>query len=350
MAEEKASGVAATAQQTVSARAEKEASEPKKFLQRYSLKIAGFLNLLGDVSLLADGVKKRDAYRTTGGALYTLGAVNLARYGDVDKQFVLKDVSQRAAQFVQDTTGDLPVNAELAKYLRQRSTGTLAGADRWLRKSPAQTTLGLYTGGAAAMLGSGIHVYRKEQKPEGLYYGASSLAIKLISLAMPEKSTATDGTDKKSKGLIDEIKGKPLRVFGYGSFVTDLLLGWDGYKQHKRNPGEKGYVLTAFSSVAYLVSDLMMSISHKDPSNSGGRFTESEREKLVGMLAENVLVRPKNEQEQLADQIAHFLAEQSEIGSSETAIRQSLRKRVASMSGRSWAARAEQESTVDLQR
>ncbi|MFW0777496.1 MAG: hypothetical protein ACN2B6_07245 [Rickettsiales bacterium] len=349
MAEEKASGVAATAQQTVSARAEKEASEPKKFLQRYSLKIAGFLNLLGDVGLLASGIKNKDTYRTAGGGLYTLGALNLAGFGDVDKDYMLRNVSERTAEYLQKHTDGLPVGSELAKALEQKKTGTLASANRVLRSRPAQHTLGLYTGGAAAMFGSGIQNYRQGKGVSGLAYGASSLTIKIASLMIPEESKKAHPGDKP-KGFVGWIKEKPLRLFGYGSFVTDTLLAWTAHQEHRNNPGEKGYLLTAVSSVAYMVSDIMMAMSNKDPANSEGAFTAADKDKLASMAATVIASKPQSQRDQLTDQIADFLSRQPEITDDETAIRQSLRKRVASMSGSSWAARAEQESAVDLQR
>src|SRR4029077_648864 len=98
--------------------------------------------------------------------------------------------------------------------LKEKRNGIIHNTENLLSRYPAQTMLGAYTLGACAMMQSGI----KQGNPWGVAYGASSVAMKVASLLIPEKKTE----EKKAEAapmekFVSWVQEKPLRVFGFGS-------------------------------------------------------------------------------------------------------------------------------------
>ena len=310
------------------------------FLHKNSLRLAGALNLFGDVSLLVSGIKSKDSYKMAGGGLYTLGAVNLMGYGSVNKSYSMRNLSEHTAEFIKHAAGELPSDTALANILTQRNTGKWTDLSHLLHTQPAQNTMGLYTAGAAAMLGSGIGRYRSGEGAGALAYGISSLGVKAATLAIPEKSAS----EEKKPGIVGWIQEKPLRVFGYGSLASELFLGLASYQEFKKGRSNGGYFWTALSTGSYMASDVLMAISHKNPNNAEGKFTADETTQIVALAAEAIASTPKAKRIQLTNQVARFLAEQPEIQGDQNDIRQSLHKQMNDAAPDSWAERTGQDS------
>lgn len=323
------------------------ASQPHhNFLERNSLRIAGIANLIGDIGFLANGYKTNNPYKISGGALYTLGGLNLSYYGKVDKEQTFHDVTRRTAQFIEQHSGDLPNYCELVTIANDHQKGIISQVDQALRRQPAKNTLALYTSGAAAMLGSGIHKYRHGEGMSGLSYGISSLGVKLASLLIPEENQNEPQQGKK-KGVMAWIQEKPLRIFGYGSLASEAFLAFESYQEHKRSPGESSYLWTALSSGTYMLADVMMAISHKDPSNADGRFTSEEKQRITALVAEAIGNKPAKRQAELTEHVSAFLAQQPEIGGDrhdiEASIKQQLKEKQPS-----WAKRMATPTTSPM--
>lgn len=292
------------------------------FLKQYSLQLAGILNLIGDVGFLGTGIKTRDPYKISGGGLYTLGGLNLALFGKVKPEENLRRVKEEVAALIDEKTGHAAARPE--------------GGDALYRHA-ADNTLTAYTAGAAAMLASGIKKHNAGLGSAGLYYGASSLAFKLGSRLIPEQ--AAGGAGEKSGGIVGWIREKPLRLFGYGSVVTDSFLALDTWHDYKHNPNKSGYGWSAVTAGTYILADLLMAISSKDPANAGGKFPEGDRRDIEAGAAEKIARQPKESREALIAQAAEFLAARPEMGGDATAIGQAIREHMEQAAPASWTAR-----------
>jgi len=327
------------------------AEQGQSFLRRYSLKIAGWLNLIGDVGFLANGINNGDPYKIIGGTLYTGGALNLATYGDVGKERLMRNFTEKLAELVKQQGAELPENTGLAEILKNKRTDLMGKLDRFLGSQPAQNTMGAYTLGAGALLLSGIQKHQRGEGSAGMYYGISSLVFKLGSFLIPESAKSAEGEKTIQKdGLFAWLKEKPLRLFGYGSLVTDSLLAWDAYQEYKHNPEKGGYMWTALTSVTYILADLFMAVSHKDPSNAQGKFTADEQQRIEQLAAEAIASQRPEKQEALAETVTNYLASQSEMGKDREHLKRSLRDRVEKMTGAMWSERSATEGELATQR
>ena len=326
--------------------------EKHSFLERNSLKLAGLINIVGDGGFLINGIQTKSTYKTLAGSLYSLGAANLIAYGSVDKNYVMNDVSERTAEFIKDKAGSLPDNTKLAAISAHKKTGEMEGIRHYLHRQPAQTTMGLYTLGAASVIGSGMEKYKQGGGPEELAYGVISFGSKLASFLIPEKSPMQE----KREGVIGHIKDwaqeKPMRVFGYTALINDAILGLASIREYKQGTTKNSYMSTALSSGAFMLSDVMFLMSHKDPNNADGKLTHDEREKIVGLAAEVIAKQPSAERSTLVKQVADFLGEQPEIQIDDEVLAQSLNKAIDQMMApSSWVDRTEaSEATHHMQR
>ncbi len=288
----------------------------KNMLRRSSLKLAGWLNLIGDLGFLASGVKDNDRVKTTGGALYTLGAANLARYGNIEDGHELKTVSENIATIIHNEAGGIAEESSLSNSLRNKRGGMVAKVDDFLYENPSDVTLLSYTAGAAAMLVSGVKKMLNGEGWAAAGYGITSLSLKITSLLIPEKiknqGDVEADTEKAPAGnplsrFIDWIREKPLRLFGYGSFATDTLLGLDAYQQYRRNPKGSGHIYTAITTCSYLLADIMVAISSKNKSNVTGKFSRDEQRGIEALAAEAITPLAREKQEVVITKIASYL-------------------------------------------
>jgi hypothetical protein len=330
---------------------------PDSFLQRNSLRISGYLNLIGDVGLLAGGIVKRNPHHIAGGALYTLGAGNLARYGKADTAHVKQTLAKDMAGFFSAHAAAIPQTSTLHQAAHEGANGGIfARLDQQLRAQPVQNTMGLYTAGALAMLGSGVQTYRANGKFSGIAYGASSLAFKLGTLMLPEdtKNSAFNPTEKK--GVIGWLKEKPLRLFGYGSLVTDTLLAWQSYDEYKeakakgKAKGSSAYIYTGIAAASYIVSDILMAMSYKDPANAAGALRHEDATEMLRMAAEVIAAQPAEKRPALTAKLATFLSEKPAFASHAEAIHTQLQEALSATVNRTWSARVAAEEGVAAQR
>ncbi len=292
-----------------------------QYLKNNSLKLSGYLNLVGDVGLLLDGLKigakdkdaKPDTLRVAGASLYTLGGLNLIRYGDAAQKHQMLTMSNKIADFIEAETGELPTNSQLFSIRNTKTDDSAMGKiDNVLSHKPAEKTLALYTAGAAAMLADGGYKAYHGGEIGDAYYGASSLTCKLISWMVPEQSKDQATENKENKNVIDWVKEKPLRVFGYGSMISELLLAREAYVKFKEGDiGKAGYMWKAFSSLSYLAADGLVAISNKDEHNADYQCSAKERAELKALAEDALNYYPTEKRDGLRAQIDAIINNQT---------------------------------------
>ena len=305
-----------------------------------SLKVAGVLNLIGDAALLGSGVASGRSQEITAGALYTAGAGVLARYGNVKTEHHVREVSERVGHFLQKQAVELPENCGLSSILKDKRDGVIHNTEKFLYRYPTEVMLSAYTLGAASMLKSGI----RQGDPWGIAYGVNSVAVKAASLLIPEKHmSAKEKELAKQHGpmakLVDWIQEKPLRVIGYGSMISDVLLGLSAMREFKADPKQRSYIFKFITTGTYIMADLMMAISNKKHVNADGKFDAEEQRRIEALAAEAIARQPKTQQQALANQVAGFLATQPEMKGSAADISLAIMVQVVHMERNPWASR-----------
>lgn len=305
----------------------------KGFLQKHSLRLAGALNLVGDVGLLAKGLGvgnqgKKDIPTAVGGALYTLGGLNLLLFSGVDDNLAMQNVTQRLADYMEKEAGGLNASSQLAQAVRANQQDI-----SWMQQQAAQNTLGLYTLGAGALLYAGVQKFNHIKETTGendyskLYYGTSSLGFKLASYMLPEKPKDAPGSSLQKAGFFQSLIDNPLKLFGYGSMLNEVLLANDAISEYRGDRKEakaaeargesyisnNNYKLTAASTISYMLSDALMVISSKDPSNAANPLTQEQRQQLDVLVDDALRDRVGIDRIEMKEQITAFLDQQPEI-------------------------------------
>lgn len=328
--------------------------------EKNKLRIAGALNGFGDITLLLDGYKKEyddngqlidKRFTKLAGWLYTIGAGVITLFGSVDKNAEVLDISKRTAEFLKSKGSTLSENLESTRILQQGQSNTGNFLNK-LRRHSAQIMLWFYTLGAGALFAGGIRDYRNaskagEKKPIGdLLVGGMSLLVKSASFLMPEKAATseTEIENGKRKGLIGWIKEKPMRLFGYGSMLTEAFWGFRAYEKFKAG---KKWKLSAATGSAYALSDVVIATTNKDAANAI-RLDETEQSQLENMVAETIAHQASEKQDQLITESAAFLEKQAGVNGNAQELRQSIMQRVESMRGSDWAERSANTAQLEL--
>lgn len=340
--------------------------------ERNKLRIAGTLNAIGDIGLLADGIGSKSVPFKLAGWFYTAGAAVAVLFGTVSKKRQVKDLTERAAEFVQARSDEKPAELESSEILSQRDTGFFADMGRTLRRYSGQTMLGLYTLGAGAMLTHGIEGY-KADKAAGknlteargtIAYGIASLTVKALSFLTTEKAAHEKEISPDSpQGLWGWFQEKPMRIFGYGSLVTDSLMGLRTYGKYKKSkeqallehtPMPKGwkaisgsYGWSALTTGSYLLSDGVIATSNKDAANAVGKLNSAEQAKIEAMMAETIARQPEEKQEKLAADAAEFMEKECMVCGPTEQLRTSLLSRVKQFSQKPAATWVESEHVTE---
>jgi len=297
-----------------------------KRIKKSSLKLTGFLNILGDAILAFSGHHKKDPFRIVGGSLLSVGSLNLLRYGNADSSHYLREASDDLKAFISTQEGMLPPKVSASTKV-----------ENFLYRHPAQVTLGINSLGATSNLISGIRNTRNGEGWGALGFGIGSVGLKLLSLLIPEKAK-----DENRGGIIGWIQEKPLRFYGYSSLVTDLFLGADAFQEYKKNP--KNWVLytsTALAGACYALADLTVAMSHKDHTNEeGGKFTAAEQREIESIAAASLVKHSAAEQQRKASILGEFLAKRKEMQGDTQSISKAILEQTNQLDSGSWVERS----------
>jgi hypothetical protein len=291
-------------------------------LSQHSLRLAGLLNLVGDVAMLAEGLgvggvqQEIQPFKVATGALYTLGGANLVLFGSPDANRATHELSHRIADFIQRETGELPAASQLA-HICAAPHSALEQCKNALAKEPVQNTMALYTLGAATALADGVSKYNSSDDAhkdwKKLGYGASSLSLKLATYLIPE--TNAKEPEEHPTGIIGWMKQKPLRLFGYGSFIADGFMINDTIQDIKDKPDltdmQKGIMIT--KSASYMIADLLMAISHKSSENNVAVLNDAQQTEIMQLVDDAIANHSITDKAALRSQIEQFLEEQPEL-------------------------------------
>lgn len=340
--------------------------------EKNKLRIAGALNALGDIGLLVDGFASKSPFFKAAGWLYTAGAIIATFFGNPDRLHQVKTLNERAAEFTQEHDKPDTRNKAAQDILKNKDT-TLGGRiTSTLRRYSGQMMLAFYTAGAVAMLIHGIikhgaasTEYKAAQlsgdgdaiaKAKGtvleakstIGYGISSLSIKALSLIVKENKTPHTNSEKK--GIVGWFREKPMRIFGYGSLITETMMGLRTYGKFKQYQAAKAagesvkpenWGWSALTTGSYIISDLVIANTNKDAANAVGKLTDAEQHKIEEMMAETLSYHTAEKREKLANEAATFLEQESLVNGTRENLRGALLKRAEKL----WTVRQQTATT-----
>jgi len=252
----------------------------------------------------------------------------------------VREVLERTADFLKEQAVQMPENCGLFSIMKEKKQGLIHNTEKFLYRYPSDVMLGAYTLGAFTLLQSGI----KQGDPWGIAYGANSLGLKAASLLIPEKHK-TEEEKKATHGpvgkLIDWIQEKPLRLFGFGSMVTDTFLGLSALREYRNDPKQKNAILKFITASTYVCADALFAVSNKNHANGEGKFDADEQRRIEALVAESVACQPKELQSALVGNVAGFLAGQAEMKGTSLEIAASITEQLRHSKSNPWTYRTE---------
>jgi hypothetical protein len=319
-----------------------------------SLQFAGLLNLTGDVSLGIDGLKNKQWFKTTAGGIYTLGALAISLFGKSDTKRNQRLLEQKTADFLRGELGTLAEGSSLADIDQKRPSDVWGRGKEFVQQYPAQVTLGAYTVGAFLMLLQGIKEFRLNRASwETLAYGISSLCIKIATFFIPENPNISE--EKPPETIFGKaanwIREKPLRLFGFGSFITDGFLLKGALKKYAVSQKTFSDKLGIGTGGAYIGSDLLAAVSNKDMTHNGGALDTAEQERLEALSAEAIYLTKGDADTTLhAERAAQFLKKQTVTKQSGDHLRERIIEKIQALRNNPWVTRAEEAHPEPLGR
>jgi hypothetical protein len=323
--------------------------EEQSFFEANRLRISALLNLAGDIGVMVDGKKKGDYLHGFAGLLYTFGATVAALFGTVSPKQHLKELKFKAASFLAKETDGGQSDKAQSELASRANESTMARVTRYLRGNSAKVMLWFYSLGAAAMLANGIRKYAAGKNKDGkrpiadILVGGFSLLVKLSSALLPQASPEEEqelGNRKKS--WWHSIKSQPMKLFGYGSFLTEIFWAYSVYEdQQNKQP----WKWRAFTTASYAASDLMITGTKKETRAKDLPLTTAQQSELEELMAETIAKQEESQQEELTRKAVSFLEENTATTASEEVLFASLQQRVKEQR-KPWGERSQETERV----
>ena len=295
--------------------------------ERNKLRIAGALNLLGDVFFLSDSFTKK--YDSSGklvdktltkitGGLYTAGALVATLFGRVSAKEQANLVKEQVAELLERKAPIKSQTTAGSLFLQKRNQPGFSKIKRFMQRYAGQIMLWLYTLGAGVMMADGVRQYRnpvdgERPKVGDLLVGSASLLVKVTSALMPEQQATEkdESEEKKKKGLT------PMKLFGVGSFLTELFWAYSVYeRQRDGDPWKRRAVTTA----SYMASDVVIATTNKDTANAGNGLQSEALDDILIMAVETIAAQPPEAQANLKDEVASVLAKHPAVSEDKATI------------------------------
>ena len=184
-------------------------STPLTQLKNVSLKAAGYAYLVGDAALFAAGLMEKNTKGAITGALWGVGGLAAARYGNPTAEKQIELVSTRLGEYLAKQGIKIPSHPTTA--LLAKENGLLDHVEQFLYHYPSEMLNAIYMLGATQMVSSGISRKFTPDIVSGILIGAGALAGILIHEKKPDSEHPPHGALEKAVSWIQE---KPLRLPG----------------------------------------------------------------------------------------------------------------------------------------
>lgn len=319
------------------------AGEAKSTLRKVSLKVAGVLYSIGDISMAVAGYLKGTSARKEAatGAIWFAGGVAAAAFGNEKAERKLRRLRREISGFLRDQGAEIPSHSVLSTKAIEKETKPWDHVGDFLYKHPSQMLNASYAVGSVSLFKSA-----HEQKLLSNYVSAVAVeAGALGGLLIPEYKTPPA---KKPEGIVGKtwhwMREKPLRFSGIMYWINNgAALGraledrkkWADPAKNIRVHGDKArwahksYIFTFITLANYVVANLLLLLTPKEEVNKKQPLDISSLEKA---MAEVIAAQPPLLQEDMIHQLSGFLATRPEINGKASEIANRLTPLVAAAS------------------
>lgn len=297
-------------------------------LQEVSLKLAGYLYLAGDASLLAFGILRpgnehksllqRAGGAAGAGAIWSLGGLAAARYANESAARQTDRIGYAMGDYLRGRGIEISGEATLLTQPR----GLVQKLEDFAYRHPAELLNGAYAVGSVSLMRSKGH----NDRMMGYLVGAGSA----LGLLLPEAKDDPD--QEKPKGFIEKAKDfikHPLRFSGLLYLANNWFTLQNGIEAMKNSmQGGKrnwSFLLAFVTAGCYMVANVLVAISSRSREKDQAPLNLEPLEKA---LAEVVAKQPAEAQALFAQDLAEQMTKQSGVTVKAEALAQNILSRV----------------------
>ncbi len=313
-------------------------------LRDISLKASGLAYLAGDASLFVSGRMAGRNKEANAGALYALGGVLCALFGNPSADKQLKLLIRRLGDYLKKQGVEIPKSPTTVDMVKPG--GLLEHITTFLYKYPTQILNLMFAYGGTQLFQSG----RKKNKPWDAVAGVCVTAGGLAGLLITEGKSDSDHPPHGAIAqAMDWIREKPLRLTGALYMANNVALTLSAYGERKdyfgarKDTKNKSYLFKFLTVACYLFANSMLTLSSKDNVGAGARekSTDNAVSALADVSAKVIAAQHPELQEALVQNIAGYLSSQPEIKKTAPEIASLLHKKLVLVSQKQSPALAE---------
>lgn len=264
------------------------------YVKSHPLEIGNSIGVLGNVALMASGLKNRDGVsmgRTANGLLAVIAGLSIIL------------VPEKAKEAASDAAWPQGEREKEDKPLVKRFTD-------WVQERPIRFAGLLYLGGNAAMFHD-AHAIQKKHSRTLAGYEKQLADLDALLGTDPDQATQADAVRRRDTLLGEQTKAKIAGKAGAFAYTT---------------------------AAAYLVSTAFMLIASKE---KAADYDEQESlAKLCAMSANLIATQPDALRDEAVDKMAQYLSEQESVKADRQTIAALIHDKADKMAGSPWLARA----------
>lgn len=282
-----------------------------------SLKASGIGYLIGDASMVASGILRKEYGEARGGALYGLGGLVLATCGNPSTEKRLHMLYQDMGKYLKDQGVTIPKGTHISREVLAQQGGIIDHVQRFLYTYPSHVLNGLFTIGGLEALRGGLKEHRegKSYGKYGVAAGAFVMGGALVGLLVNEHPAEGHQESKEHQSFLGKAKHwvqeKPLRLSGYLYMGNNVANSISAYKQFKADPTQHSYKFKILTVASYVVANHFLSKSSKDNLSFKEELGTKALYDLEMAAAEIIAVQPEKVRDGLIKQMAGYLSANS---------------------------------------
>jgi hypothetical protein len=311
-------------------------------VRQKSLKAAGWAYFVGDAALATSGILEKEYKTASAGALYGLGGLVLARYGNPHAEKRLQLLSEELGQYLKAQGAEIPKGSKVDAAMLAKDGGIIEHIERFLYRNPSQVLNTLFAIGGVELMRGGMDTHRHWKTASGALVIAGALA----GLLIPEHKVSTE--TERPGGFFDKawrwIQDKPLRASGYlymannATMTVDALL--DGKKERAEalrtgmwKPKQYGYLFQLVTVASYILANALFASSFKQNEASKNKEEElSSMEELKRAAAEVIAAQPMPVRQSMIQKTAGYLSAKAKVNVSASELTRAMEQAVAQCS------------------
>lgn len=271
-------------------------------LKAASLKTAGYAYVIGDAALFAAGVLEKDPRGMATAAIWGLGGVAAARYGNSGPEKQAELLCHNLGDYLMKQGVVIPPNPTTEMLIRPG--GAIERIETFFYEHPSEALNTIHALGARQFVDSGFSQKFVPDVASGVLIRAGALAGLLLPEQVPNPAHPRQGMFGKALTWAQE---RPLRLPSMIYTANNATMIWAALAKHKENPGQHSYMLRFAAAGVYIFANTMLGMSSKvNPAANSPEVMA----RLAEVSAQVIAAQPEAVQEALLQNIAGYIAAQ----------------------------------------